>query len=99
MAEDDADDRMMVKEAFEERHLGNELHFVEDGEQLQDYLHHRGKFVELMAKPYPALILLDLNMPKKDGREAVASKNFIQSGLGTSFKQLIWNQLRAKFSH
>ncbi|MFZ0693053.1 MAG: response regulator [Alphaproteobacteria bacterium] len=72
VAEDDADDRMMLKEAFEKGRLGNELQFVEDGEQLLDYLHRRGRFAGLIGKPYPALILLDLNMPKKDGREALA---------------------------
>jgi CheY-like chemotaxis protein len=72
MADDDADDRLMVKEAFEESRLGNELHFVEDGEQLIDYLLRRGPFAKLKGKPLPGLILLDLNMPRKDGREALA---------------------------
>jgi len=72
MADDDSDDRMLVKDAFDESRLNNDLHFVEDGEQLLDYLYRRGKFAELKGQPYPGLILLDLNMPKKDGREALA---------------------------
>ena len=70
-AEDDEEDRMLVGDAFEESRLGNELHFVEDGEELLDYLHRRGRYAELSDRPLPGLILLDLNMPKKDGREAI----------------------------
>ena len=72
MADDDSDDRMLVKDAFDESRLNNDLHFVEDGEQLIDYLYRRGNFAHLKGQPYPGLILLDLNMPKKDGREALA---------------------------
>ena len=72
MADDDSDDRMLVKDAFDESRLNNDLHFVEDGEQLIDYLYRRGNFTHLKGQPYPGLILLDLNMPKKDGREALA---------------------------
>jgi CheY-like chemotaxis protein len=72
MADDDSDDRMLVKEAFQESRLNNDIHFVEDGEQLLDYLFRRGKYANLSGTPYPGLILLDLNMPKKDGREALA---------------------------
>ena len=71
MADDDEDDRLMVKEALEEARLGNALNFVEDGEELMDYLHRRGKYSGPDEKPYPGLILLDLNMPRKDGREAL----------------------------
>ena len=71
MADDDADDRMFAKDALEEARLTNDIHFVEDGEELMDYLHHRGKFSELNGSPKPGLILLDLNMPRKDGREAL----------------------------
>lgn len=71
MADDDADDRMMTKEAFEESHLANDLRFVEDGVELMDYLKRRGKYSDPKASPRPGLILLDLNMPKKDGREAL----------------------------
>ncbi len=71
MADDDADDRLFAKEAFEEARLANDLHFVEDGEELMDYLHCRGRFADLNGFPRPGLILLDLNMPRKDGREAL----------------------------
>jgi CheY-like chemotaxis protein len=71
MADDDADDRQMTKEAFEESHLTNELRFVEDGVELMDYLQRRGKYSDPASSPRPGLILLDLNMPKKDGREAL----------------------------
>jgi len=71
VADDDADDREMIKEAFEENRLANELKFVCDGEELMDYLLRRGKFSDMKLSPKPGLILLDLNMPKKDGREAL----------------------------
>jgi len=71
MADDDADDRLMAKEAFEESRLANDLHFVEDGVELLDYLKRRGKYEDPASSPRPGLILLDLNMPKKDGREAL----------------------------
>jgi two-component system response regulator len=71
LADDDPDDRQLTKEAFEENHLANELRFVADGEELMDYLHQRGKYAAPGAAPRPGLILLDLNMPRKDGREAL----------------------------
>jgi CheY-like chemotaxis protein len=71
MADDDADDRLMTKEAFEESRLINDLRFVEDGAELMDYLKRQGKYSDPAASPRPGLILLDLNMPKKDGREAL----------------------------
>ena len=71
MADDDADDRLMTKEAFEESRLANDLRFVEDGVELMDYLQRRGKYRDPATSPRPGLILLDLNMPKKDGREAL----------------------------
>ncbi len=71
MADDDADDRLMTKEAFEESRLANDLRFVEDGVELLDYLRRRGKYADVASSPRPGLILLDLNMPKMDGREAL----------------------------
>ena len=71
MADDDPEDRQLTKEAFEESRLKNDLRFVENGEELLDYLNRRGKFADPATSPRPGLILLDLNMPLKDGREAL----------------------------
>src|SRR5690348_17387882 len=71
MADDDPDDRQLTKDAFAESRLANDLRFVEDGEELMDYLKRRGRYSDPAASPRPGLILLDLNMPKKDGREAL----------------------------
>lgn len=68
MADDDPDDKMLAQEAFSENKIANKLIFVDDGEQLMDYLYQRGNFENA---PKPGLILLDLNMPRKDGREAL----------------------------
>ncbi|MBT34589.1 MAG: two-component system response regulator [Thalassobius sp.] len=70
-ADDDPEDRMLAQDAFEESRLANDLHFVEDGEELMDYLLNRGKYEDEKKYPNPGLILLDLNMPRKDGREAI----------------------------
>jgi CheY-like chemotaxis protein len=72
MADDDAEDRMLAKEALQECRLANELRFVEDGEQLLDYLHRKGDFADPASSPKPGLILLDLKMPRKSGLEALA---------------------------
>jgi len=71
MAEDDPDDRLLVEDAFTEIRLENPLDFVVDGVDLMDYLHRRGAYKHLAGMPLPGLILLDLNMPRKDGREAL----------------------------
>ena len=71
VAEDDPDDRLMIQDAFKENRVSNPLTFVKDGEELMDYLQRRGPFEKLAGKPYPGIILLDLNMPKKDGRVAL----------------------------
>ena len=71
MADDDPDDRDFARIAMKESRLVNELRFVEDGEELLDYLHRRGRYTEPKDSPRPGLILLDLNMPRKDGREAL----------------------------
>jgi CheY-like chemotaxis protein len=71
MADDDPDDCLLVSSAFEASRLVNDLRFVADGEELMDYLHRRGKYADAQAAPRPGLILLDLNMPRKDGREAL----------------------------
>jgi len=71
MAEDDADDRLLVKDALAECHWDADIRFVENGEQLMDYLLHLGSFADPEAAPRPGLVLLDLNMPRKDGREVL----------------------------
>ncbi len=68
MADDDADDRRLTQEAFEEGRLINDMRFVEHGEELIDYLRKQGKYAPPAEAPRPGLILLDLNMPRKDGR-------------------------------
>lgn len=68
VADDDADDRLMIKDAFEESKLGNPVDFVEDGVELLEYLNRQGKWSHLANQPFPGFILLDLNMPRKDGR-------------------------------
>jgi len=71
MADDDEDDRQLAMEALHESKLVNELRFVKDGEELMDYLHHRGQYADPVSSPRPGIVLLDLNMPRKDGREAL----------------------------
>lgn len=72
ICDDDEDDRMLTQQALEDAHVSNNLRFVEDGEQLLDYLYQRAAYSGETGKaPRPGLILLDLNMPKMDGREAL----------------------------
>lgn len=71
MADDDPDDRLLTQEAMVESRVINEMRFVRDGEELMDYLKHRGAYADPAEAPVPGLILLDLNMPRKDGREAL----------------------------
>ncbi len=71
MADDDEDDCLLVKEAFAQNRLRNDLRFVADGEELLDYLYRRKRYSDPAAAPCPQIILLDLNMPRKDGREAL----------------------------
>ena len=68
MAEDDPEDQELTKRALRVRKLRNRLVIVDDGEQALDYLYRRGEFADPASSPRPDLILLDLNMPKLDGR-------------------------------
>jgi CheY-like chemotaxis protein len=74
MAEDDPDDRVLTREAMESAHVANELRFVNDGQYLMDYLRREGDYANASEAdaPMPGVILLDLNMPRMDGREALA---------------------------
>ena len=72
MADDDSDDRQLTEEALEDARLINDIRFVENGEELLDYLRRRGKYAPPAEAPRPGLILLDLNMPRKDGRTVLA---------------------------
>ena len=71
MADDDDDDCMLTEKALKKSKLLNRLYRVRDGEELMDYLLRRGKYSDPETSPRPGVILLDLNMPKKDGREAL----------------------------
>ena len=72
IAEDDADDRLLAEEAFRVSQIDCDLQFVADGEQLLAYLRGEGHFADRGRFPFPGVVLLDLNMPRKDGREALA---------------------------
>ena len=71
LADDDEEDRMLACDALAASRLSNEVYCVTDGEDLMDYLRCQGKYAPPAIAPRPGLILLDLNMPKKDGREAL----------------------------
>lgn len=68
LVEDDPGDELMTREAFEHNKVGNSLHVVRDGAEALDFLHQRGDHV---GAPRPDLVLLDLNLPKRDGREVL----------------------------
>jgi CheY-like chemotaxis protein len=73
VADDDEEDRILTKEALAGARLTNELRFVVDGQDLMDYLRRAGRYASGNGDaPAPGIILLDLNMPKLDGREALA---------------------------
>lgn len=71
IADDDEYDQMFIKEAFDENFEKNEIYFVNNGVELLDYLKRKNKYSNPALSPRPSIILLDLNMPKMDGREAL----------------------------
>jgi CheY-like chemotaxis protein len=71
LADDDEEDRALAHDALQDSRLANEMKCVVDGQDLLDYLRHQGRWTEEDA-PRPGIILLDLNMPRMDGREALA---------------------------
>lgn len=71
MAEDSPEDQLLIKQAFQESSWGWCLYVVNDGEELLDYLYHRGQYQNQESAPRPDLILLDLNLPKINGNEAL----------------------------
>ena len=71
VADDDAYGRMLIGDAFEEASLKNPIDFVEDGIELLEYLKHEGRYADLADDVRPGIILLDLNMPRMDGRTAL----------------------------
>ena len=73
LADDDEEDRELARDALQDAHLANEMKFAVDGQDLLDYLRREGRWADpSVDAPRPGIILLDLNMPKKDGREALA---------------------------
>jgi CheY-like chemotaxis protein len=71
LADDDQDDCLLTREALDESRLANDLRIVGDGEELLEYLRREGRYADPATSPTAGLILLDLNMPRKDGREAL----------------------------
>ncbi|MDT7043635.1 response regulator [Candidatus Nitronereus thalassa] len=71
MVDDDSDDCLLAQEAWEEIQSGNELRFIHDGQAVLNYLYHYGEFAHAQSAPRPGIILLDLNMPKKNGHEVL----------------------------
>lgn len=71
IADDDLEDQILMREAIEELDSKSEFHFVTDGEEMMSYLQRKDKYKNLLLSPLPQLIILDLNMPKKNGHEVL----------------------------
>ena len=69
VADDDPEDRMLIEDALKESLIANLIFMVEDGEECLDFLKNQGAYADTAKYPRPGLVLLDLNMPKRDGRE------------------------------
>ncbi len=72
VADDDEDDRFLIRTAFRDSQLSNDIFFVADGVELMQFLHHEGAYEDQLQFPRPGIIFLDLNMPRKDGWEALS---------------------------
>jgi CheY-like chemotaxis protein len=80
LADDDEEDRELARDALQDARLANDMKFVYDGQDLLDYLRREGRWADpSVSAPRPGIILLDLNMPRKDGREALAEIKADQS--------------------
>jgi two-component system response regulator len=73
LADDDEDDRLMTRDALRDARLHNPLRTVIDGVELMEYLRREGQYADPKESPRPGMILLDLNMPRMDGREALGA--------------------------
>jgi CheY-like chemotaxis protein len=73
IADDDPEDRLLARQALDESQRASDVHFVEDGVELLSYLRREGRYDRPTIAPQPSLIVVDLNMPRMDGREAIAA--------------------------
>jgi CheY-like chemotaxis protein len=71
LVDDDTDDWLVIQHALKRAEIANPVRFLEDGQALMDYLTHQGPYADRDTNPLPAIIILDLNMPRKDGRQAL----------------------------
>jgi two-component system response regulator len=71
IADDDPDDRLLARDALAECQPASTVRFVEDGQELLDYLRRRGRFADPALSPTPSIVLIDLNMPRMDGQAAI----------------------------
>ena len=99
MADDDPDDRLLTADALKEARLINDIRFVENGEELLDYLRRSGKFSPPADAPRPGLILLDLNMPRKDGRTVLKELKQDIAHANSSYRQYLQHQYHGEAKH
>ena len=93
MAEDDEDDRELIRDAFGDASLPGELRFVADGQDLLDYLRRADGS---MRSERPQIVLLDLNMPRKDGREALCAFRVLCGENALCFSDLLLTAQRTQ---
>ena len=82
LVEDDEGDQEITRRAFEDNLIVADLRIVSDGEEALEYLFHTGRYADVASAPRPDLILLDLNLPRVDGREVLSK---IRENAKTSF--------------